>query len=168
MQHRSRLLLVVPAATALVFTGISPALAGGGDGHHDDDAWAKVVDINDEAELGDDGDELDVTFTYECDDDDDEYDISADVTAKNRHEDIRYEGDKALDCNGEENEITVTLEKKDEAAEEGDWVKVTVTINDDDDELAEESEWVEVVDDDNGDDKDNGDDDKDDDKGKGH
>ena len=159
--RRSRLLLALPAATALVFTGVAPAWAGGDDHHNGDDAWAEVVEIDDEAELGDDGDTLDVTFTYKCDDDDDDDDISADVTAKNWHKDIRYEAeDEKLDCNGEENEITVTLDKKDEAAEEGDHVKVTVTISDGDDELDSESEWVKVVDEDNGD---NGDkDDKDD------
>ena len=158
--HRSRLLLVVPAATALVFTGVAPAWAGGDGGHHNgDEAWAKVVEIDDEAELGDDGDTLDVTFTYKCEDEDKDNgdEVTADVTAKNEHKDIRYEADgEDLECNGEENEITVTLDVKDEKAEEGDWVKVTVTISHDDDELAEESEWVEVVDDDNGHDKDNG------------
>ncbi|MGY1691269.1 hypothetical protein [Geodermatophilus sp. SYSU D01105] len=159
--RRSRLLLALPAATALVFTGAAPAWAGGDDGHHNgDDAWAKVVEIDDEAELGDDGDTLDVTFTYKCEDDDDKDDITADVTAEK--DDIKYEAeDEELKCDGEENEITVTLDKKDEAAEEGDWVEVTVTISDGDDELDEESEWVEVVDEENGDDNGHRDGDKD-------
>ena len=46
--NRSRLLLALPAATALVLAGGSPALAGG-DGHSDNDTWAKVIEINDEA-----------------------------------------------------------------------------------------------------------------------
>ena len=61
-----RLLLAAPAATALVFTGISPAWAGDdGNGHHNgDDAWAKVLEIDDEAELEDDGDGFEVRFKY--------------------------------------------------------------------------------------------------------
>ena len=148
--NRSRLLLTLPAATALVLAGGSPALAGG-DGHdHGDDAWAKVIEINDEAELEDDGDVLQVTFEYKCDDDDDK--VTADVKAEDG--DISYEADDVeLDCNGEKNEITVDLEKKDEAAEKDDKVDVTVTINENGEELDEETkEDVEVVDEENGDD----------------
>ncbi|ADB77090.1 hypothetical protein [Geodermatophilus obscurus] len=163
--NRSRLLLALSAATALVLAGGSPAWAGG-DGHdHGEDAWAKVIEINDEAELEDDGDVLQVTFEYKCEDDDEK--VTADVKAEDG--DISYEADDAeLDCNGEKNEITVDLEKRDDAAEKGDKVDVTVTINEGDEELDEETkEDVEVVDEenggkdgadkDNGGDKDNGD-----------
>ena len=78
----ARLLLAVPAATALVFTGVSPAWAGGdGNGHHDDDdAWAKILEIDDEAELEDDGEELEVRFEYKCEEDDKDS-VTADVKA---------------------------------------------------------------------------------------
>ena len=156
--NRSRLLLALPAATALVLAGGSPAWAGG-DGHdHGDDTWAKVIEINDEAELEDDGDVLQVTFEYKCEDeDDDDEKVTADVKAEDG--DISYEADDVeLDCNGEKNEITVDLEKKDDAAEKGDKVDVTVTINEGDEELDEETkEDVEVVDEENGGDEDNAD-----------
>ena len=156
--NRSRLLLALPAATALVLAGGSPAWAGG-DGHdHGDDTWAKVIEINDEAELEDDGDVLQVTFEYKCEDeDDDDEKVTADVKAEDG--DISYEADDVeLDCNGEKNEISVDLEKKDDAAEKGDKVDVTVTINEGDEELDEETkEDVEVVDEENGGDEDNAD-----------
>ena len=160
--NRSRLLLALPAATALVLAGGSPAWAGG-DGHdRGDDTWAKVIEIHDEAELEDDGDVLQVTFEYKCEDeDDDDEKVTADVKAEDG--DISYEADDVeLDCNGEKNEITVDLEKKDDAAEKGDKVDVTVTISEDDEVLDEETkEDVEVVDEENGDkdggDKDSGD-----------
>ena len=153
---RSRLLLALPAATALVLAGGTPAWAGGGH-DHGDDTWAKVIEINDEAELEDDGDVLQVTFEYKCEDeDDDDEKVTADVKAEDG--DISYEADDVeLDCNGEKNEISVDLEKKDDAAEEGDKVDVTVTISEDDEELDEETkEDVEVVDEDNGGDEDTG------------
>jgi len=154
--NRSRLLLALPAATALVLAGGSPAWAGG-DGHdHGDDTWAKVIEINDEAELEDDGDVLQVTFEYKCEDEDDDEKVTAAVKAEDG--DISYEADDVeLDCNGEKNEITVDLEKKDDAAGKGDKVDVTVTINEGDEELDEETkEDVEVVDEDNGGDEDSG------------
>ncbi len=146
--QRTRLLVVVPAATALVFTGIAPAAANGDGGHHhDDDAWAEVLDIDNEAELEDDGDKLEVRFEYKCEDDGE--DVEADVTAKN---DGHYKADDVdLECDGEERWITVTLEKKHgDEFEEGDRVHVTVTITADDEVLDEETEHVRVVDEDNG------------------
>ena len=66
----ARLLLAAPAATALVFTGMAPAWAGDDDHHNGDDASAEVIRIDDEAEVNDDGDEVDVKFRYECEDGD--------------------------------------------------------------------------------------------------
>jgi hypothetical protein len=156
--NRSRLLLALPAATALVLAGGSPALAGG-DGHSDNDTWAKVIEINDEAELEDEGELLKVTFEYKCEEEDEDS-VTADVVAENKDEDLRYEADDVnLDCNGEKNEITVDLERDEdsEKAEEGDKVDVTVTINENGDELdSKTKEDVEVVDEENGD-KGNGD-----------
>ena len=116
--NRSRLLLALPTATALVLAGGSPAWAGG-DGHdYGGDTWAKVIQIHDEAELEDDV--LQVTFEYKCEDeDDDDNKVTADVKAEDG--DIAYEADDVeLDCNREKNEITTDLEKKDDAVEKGD------------------------------------------------
>ena len=79
----ARLLLAAPAATALVFTGMAPAWAGGdhGDHHDGDGASAEVHRIGGEAELKDDGDVLAVRFKYECEDNDEE--LEADVKAEN-------------------------------------------------------------------------------------
>ncbi len=70
----ARLLLAVPAATALVLSGTSPAWAGGDDNghHHDDDAWAEILEIDDEAELEDDGDEVDEETDDDVDVEDDD------------------------------------------------------------------------------------------------
>jgi hypothetical protein len=161
--RRSRLLLALPAATALVFTGIAPASAGDDHPKHDNggDAWAEILEIDDEAELRRGGDRLEVRFEYKCDDDGE--DVTADVRARNERKDIRYEANGVdLDC--DKDDITVTLEKKDEEAEEGDRVDVRVTINANGDQLDRETEEdVEVVDDDNGDRRD-GDHHHDDDK----
>jgi hypothetical protein len=154
---RSRLLLVVPAATALVFTGISPALAGGGDGHgHDDDNWAEVISIADKAQADDDAEYVDVSFDYKCEDDDgddDENDFVAKVTLKQDHGDVRYEGEfDDLKCDGEEQTAEdVRLDKEsDDAVENGEaWVTVRI-VDADGETLDEKRESVEVegVDDD--------------------
>jgi hypothetical protein len=146
----SRLLIVLPAATALVFAGAAPAMAGG-DHHDNDDAWAKVLDIGDEAELDDDGHELEVKFEYKCEDGDDD-DVSADVVAEKdrKHgDDTTYEvSDVDLKCDGDARWITVTL-KHDEGdvLEDGDEAEVTVTLTAGDESLDSETETVDVVDD---------------------
>ncbi len=174
--QRPRLLLVVPAATALVFTGISPAWAGGGDGH--DDVWAEIVSIEDEADADDDAERVRVEFTYKCEDDDG---VTAKVTLK-QDDDVRYEGESDdLECNGEENSEEVELSKEGEDDVENGEARVTVRIRYDDETLDRETESVEVegVEDDgggrngdrNGDDDKARDDNGDDDKGheeKGH
>ncbi|HEX2075660.1 MAG TPA: hypothetical protein VHF92_17920, partial [Geodermatophilus sp.] len=94
--HRTRLLLAVPAATALVFTGLAPASANVA-GNHDngDDASAEVLEIEDEAELRNGDDLLAVTFEYRCEDDGE--DVEADVRAEDG--DILYEKNNVnLDC----------------------------------------------------------------------
>jgi hypothetical protein len=141
----ARLLLVAPAATALVLTGVSPAWAAGDDGNHNgDDASAKVLEIKDEAEVKDDGDEVKVSFKYECEDN------SKDVTAHVKLEnDARYEKDDVdLDCDGDEHWKTVTLEKKGhDEVEKGDDVEVTVKIEENGDELDKKTEDVEIKED---------------------
>ncbi|MGY1635195.1 hypothetical protein ACI78V_00910 [Geodermatophilus sp. SYSU D00742] len=157
MNRRSRLLLVVPAATALVFTGISPALAGGGhDGHHNghDDVW--IVDI-DRVEIEND-DEARVYFTYECDDDTD--DLSAKAVV--RQDGTRYESkdkEDIDDCteNGDEQEDSVLVKKDygDELDADED-AKVRVVLYEDDDEVDSETDYDVDVEDDDDDDDDNG------------
>ena len=149
----SRLLLAVPAATALVFTGISPALAGGGDGH-DNDNWAEVVSIADEATATEDAKSVDVEFEYKCEDDDGddkENDFVAKVVLK-QGDDVRYEGtSEDLECDGEKQAETVTLDQEsDDAVEHGEaWVTVRI-VDADGETLDRERESVEVkgVDDD--------------------
>jgi hypothetical protein len=160
--RRSRLLLAVPAVTALLFTGIGPASAGDDHPKHDNgDVWAKVLEIGDEAELEDDGDEIEVSFRYKCEEDDRDS-VTADVELKNH--DVRYEKDDVdLRCDGDEHWKNVDLDKKEDEAREGKEYDVTVTINENGDELTSETEDVEVVDEENGDqrDGDHHDDDKD-------
>ena len=129
----SRLLLAVPAATALVFTGISPALAGGGDGHGHDDPWAEVISIDDKAKADEDAEYVDVSFDYKCEDDDgddDENDFVAKVTLEQDHGDVRYEGEfDDLTCDGEEQTAEdVRLDKEsDDPVENGEaWVSVRI------------------------------------------
>jgi len=151
----SRLLLAVPAATALVFTGISPALAGGGDGH-DHDNSAEVISIDDKAKADGDAEYVDVSFDYKCEDDDgddDKNDFVAKLTLKQDHGEVRYEGDyDDLTCDGEEQTAEdVRLDKEsDKKVENGEaWVKVE--IEDADGETLDrkwESVDVEGVDDD--------------------
>ena len=169
--NRPRLLLAVPAATALVFTGVAPAWAGGGDG--DDDVWAEVVSIADEAEADGDAEYVDVSFDYKCEDDDGDdeaNDFVAKVTLKQDDGNVRYEGEfDDLTCDGEEQpaEDVRLYQKSDDAVENGKaWV--TVRILDEDDEVLDRlTETVDVQgvdkDDDDKDDDDKDDDDKDDD-----
>jgi hypothetical protein len=153
MKH-PRLLLVVPAATALVFTGMSPALAGGGDGH--DENSAEVISIADEATADDDAEYVDVSFDYKCDDDDgddDENDFVAKVTLKQDDGNVRYTGEfDDLTCDGEDQTAEdVRLDKdSDDAVENGEaWVKVKI-VDADDETLDRKWESVDVdgVDDD--------------------
>ena len=154
--RRTRLLLVVPAATALVFTGMSPALAGGGDGHGHghDDVWAEVVSIGDEAEATDDAKSVDVEFEYKCEGED----LTAKVVLK-QGDDVRYEGkSEELECDGGKQSETVTLDQESHDAVENGEAWVTVRIVDaDGDTLDRERESVDVTgvgDDDDDDDKD--------------
>ena len=146
---RSRLLLAVPAATALVFTGMSPAVAGGDDGHGRDDNWAEVISIDDTATADGDAEYVDVSFDYKCEDDDgkdDENDFVAKVTLK-QGDDVRYEGEyDDLTCDGEEQTAEdVRLDKEsDDAVENGEaWVTVRI-VDADGETLDRKRESVEV------------------------
>jgi hypothetical protein len=133
--HRPRLLLVVPAATALVFTGLAPAAADEGGGHHGDDAWARVVSIDEEAEATKDAAEVTVEFDYMCEGED----ITATVVLEQDHGDVRYEAELEegddLTCDGDKRTAEATLEpvKDSEDVENGE-AEVTVTFEDEDGE----------------------------------
>jgi hypothetical protein len=149
--RRTRLLVVLPAAGALLFTGLAPAAAGDYDDRDRgrDDAWAEVLSIGDEAELERGGDQVEVTFKYKCEDGDrDDEDVTADVVLDNRG---RYEADDvALRCNGRAQSVTATLDQEsDREAREGGRAHVTVTLTADDDVLDSDTERVRIVDEDN-------------------
>jgi hypothetical protein len=151
LMRSARLLLAVPAATALVFTGISPAWAGGdGNGHHHDDDDVRIVEIL-RVEITDD-DEAEVYFTYKCDEDTDDLEAEAKVWQNG----TRYEGrEDVKDCKEDEKqEDSVTVEKKrGDSLDADEDAKVTVTLYEDDDEVDEKTDDdVDVEDDD--DDKD--------------
>ena len=146
--HRPRLLLAVPAATALVFTGLAPAAADEGGGRHGDDAWAKVVSIADEAEATKDAAEVTVEFDYKCEGED----ITATVVLEQDHGDVRYEAELEekkddLTCDGDKHTAEATLEPvKDSEDVENGKAEVTVTFEDEDgEELDSLTEKVEVV-----------------------
>ncbi|WP_369132888.1 hypothetical protein [Modestobacter sp. I12A-02662] len=144
----ARLFLVAPAVTALVLTGASPAMAGGGDHDKDDDLYAKVLEIDDEGTIEEHGDEVVVEFDYKCEDDDKDGDnITTKVTLEHWDGDVEYEAefDNELKCDGEEQTKEVTLEKEGEDDAEEGKAEVTVRFEDEDgDELDEESEHVDL------------------------
>jgi hypothetical protein len=158
MHRRSRLLLVVPAATAMVFTGLSPALADNGGGHRNGEDDVRIVEI-DRVEIEND-DEARVYFTYECDEETDKLSAKAHV----RQDDSRYASkhrEDVEDCDeGDEQEDSVLVKRYDgDELNARDDAKVRVTLYEDDDEVDSETDRnVDVEDDDNGNghDKDNG------------
>jgi hypothetical protein len=132
--RRTRLLIVVPAATAAVFAGVSPAAAN--DGHHD--IKASVDDIGDRAEADDD--KVKVSFKYSCDDGKKD-DIRAEVKLEQDHS--RYDASVKLDCDVDDKWVSVWLEEDENDLDNGK-AKVTVTLYDNGRELDSESEHVRV------------------------
>jgi hypothetical protein len=137
--RRTRLLVVLPAAGALLFTGLAPAAAGDDyDRHRDDRLAAKVIDIDDEAEANRRGTEVSVTFDYKCWGDED--DLVARVVL--RQDGARYSGssDRDFECDGHEQSKTVELRDSGGRLENDD-ARVTVRLLDDDgDVLSERTE----------------------------
>ena len=143
--NRSRLLLALPAATALVLAGGSPAWAGG-DQHGDEDPWAKVIAISEEAEATGDASEVTVEFDYKCEGEG----ITATVVLEQNDGDVRYEDEleegDGLECDGEKRTAEATLEpaEKSDDVENGE-AEVTVTFEDEDgEELDSKTADVEV------------------------
>ena len=104
--RRSRLLIVLPAVGALVFTGLAPASADPGD--RDRKVSAEIVRIVDDARVNDRG-RIRVEAVYRCDGNGDK--IKTTVTLKQR--DARYEGEVkgGLDCDGDKHRQVVRLER---------------------------------------------------------
>ena len=115
--HRSRLLLAVPAATALVFTGLSPAWAhdygdGHGHGNGHERVSADVRDIDDDAWANAEGTRVKVTFEYKCEGDEEDIRVEVTLRQENGHVarfDTSFNGRHELDCDGDRHEKTVTL-----------------------------------------------------------
>ncbi len=143
--HRSRLLLTVPTATALVLAGGSPAWAGG-DHHEGEDAKAEVISIADEAEAKEDASEVTVEFDYTCEGEG----ITATVVLEQKDGDVRYEDEleegDGLECDGEKRTAEATLEPAEDSEDvENGKAEVTVTFEDEDGkELDSKTEEVEV------------------------
>ena len=105
--RRSRLLIVIPAVGALVFTGLAPASADPGDRNRK--VSAEIVRIDDDARVNDRG-RIRVEALYRCDGNGDR--IETNVTLRQR--DARYEGevDGGLNCDGKKHRQVVRLEKE--------------------------------------------------------
>jgi hypothetical protein len=151
---RPRLLLVIPAATALVFTGMAPAWAGDGN-RHDDDVSARILSIDNTARADDDARYVDVEFRYRCDDGRDREDVSARVTLTQRGN-VRYEGRQGLICDNERRTEDVRLYQESRQDVDNGRADVTVRIRHDGDTIASAEDTVRVrgVDDNGHDDKD--------------
>ena len=147
----SRLLLVVPAVSALVFTGVGPATAHDGH-HHNGNNDVEIVDIL-RVEITED-DEAEVYFTYKCDEDTKDLEAAARV----RQDDARYSGrEDVKDCEEGETQtdsVTVTERRGGELDADED-AKVTVTLYEDDERVDRETDDdVDVEDERNGNGKD--------------
>jgi hypothetical protein len=142
--HYSRLLVAVPAAAALVFTGLSPASANPDDKGKQRDS-AKILDVGDAYGHGNRSDRLSVEVTYECDSKDDKGWLKVTLTQDNRKK-AKYEGDARAKCDGDENEKKVTLHRVDKErlgyARNGD-AKVEVKLRAGD-ATDHERDWVRV------------------------
>jgi hypothetical protein len=93
--NRARL-LIVPAATALLFSGMAPAMAG--HDRHGGHLEADVVSIGDVARANRDGDAVWVQFTYKCRGDDAR--IRTTVSLEQDHARFRASFQDDLTCNG--------------------------------------------------------------------
>jgi hypothetical protein len=123
---RARHLLIVPAAFGLAFSGMSPATAEYEPDY--DDLKAKVVDIKHRVKANDYGDKAWVKFKYKCEGDADE--ITTKVTLKQKGDELSYEDDAYLDCDGYRHWAKVEVSDKYDTVKNG-HAKVTVKFEDD-------------------------------------
>jgi hypothetical protein len=158
----TRLLIVLPAATALVFTGLAPASANDNDRDRNGRLSAEVTDIDRHAQANDRGTRVRVTFDYECRGDDD--DITTRVVLKQRGARFDTKFDGGLYCNGREHSKTVVLRDSGGRLENGD-ARVTVRFDDGRRGLDDDTESVRVRGVDRDDDRDR---DRDNDRDKEH
>ena len=92
--RKTRLLIAVPAAAGLVFTGLAPAAANSYDDGRNGHASARVLSIDDEAQANGRGTRVEVTFDYRCRGDED--DITTKVTLRQGHARFSTEFDGRL------------------------------------------------------------------------
>jgi len=125
--RRSRLLIVLPAVGALVFTGLAPASADST--HSSGKLSAKVLEIDDKARANDKGTRVSVEFDYKCKGDDD--DIRTRVV-------LRQDGDRLVEnfeghlkCDGARHEKKVELKADKGVRVENGRARVTVRFVDD-------------------------------------
>jgi hypothetical protein len=103
--RRSRLLIVLPAVGALVFTGLAPASADSS--HSYGKVSAKVVEIHDKAKANDRGSEVTVRFEYRCTGNDD--DIRTRVVLRQDGDRLAKTFEGGLECNGHKETKKVKL-----------------------------------------------------------
>jgi hypothetical protein len=139
MRH-TRLLIAVPAAAGLVFTGLAPAAANSSDDGRNGHTSARVLTIDDEADANGRGTRVEVTFDYRCRGDDD--DITTKVTLRQGNARFSTEFEDRLACNGRSHEKTVVLRDSGKRLHNDD-ARVTVRFKDGK-TLSEKSRRVEV------------------------
>ena len=100
---RGRLLLVVPAVSALIFTGVAPAAADEGGKNR---AGGSVTKIDRSVEAHRNGDKVRADFEYECEG---TRRGNADVHLYQRRGDVHYAGEVWLKCDGDEHWVSVDL-----------------------------------------------------------
>jgi hypothetical protein len=140
MRH-TRLLVAVPVAAGLVFTGLAPAAASPNEDGRNGHPSARVLSIDDAAEANLRGTRVEVTFDYRCRGDED--DITTKVTLRQGNARFSTEFDDRLACNGRSHEKTVSLRDSGRRLHNDDaWV--TVRFKDDGERLSEKSRHVVV------------------------
>jgi len=127
--RRSRLLIVLPAVGALVFTGLAPASADSNQSRDRDRLSAKVLEIDDRARANERGSRVTVEFDYKCKGHDD--DIRTRVV-------LRQDGDRLVEnfeghlrCDGARHEKKVELRADRGVRVENGRARVTVRFVDD-------------------------------------
>ncbi|WP_448624571.1 hypothetical protein [Geodermatophilus sp. URMC 64] len=141
--NRSRLLLVFPATTALVFTGLSPAWAHGDYDHHGPSA--EVLSIDDDVRANDDGDKAWVSFDYRCRGEEKDIDVEVDLRQGDAHLEADFNGKGVLDCDGDRHTLTVTVrDRGDDLRNDDADVRVRFEEADDGDLLDELTDDVDV------------------------
>ncbi len=125
--RRSRLLIVLPAVGALVFTGLAPASADSS--HSYGKLSAKVLEIDDRARANDKGSRVTVEFDYKCKGNDD--DIRTRVVLRQDGDRLTEVFEGGLKCNGHKQDKKVELSADKGVRVENGRARVTVRFVDD-------------------------------------